>query len=148
AGTAVLLGSEAVREKALRVAAQVLEAAIEDLEMENGQVTVCGVPTRAIELGELARLVEEQPDLIEREKPNPVNGAPIEGLAAWRDFMPSSATFSSGTHLAVVEVDSNTGEIHILQYVAVDDCGRVLNHYLPDGQVHGAVAQCFAQALN
>src|SRR5947209_7095376 len=65
AGAAVLLASEAVRDKALKVAAQVLEAAIEDLEMENGQVTVRGVPTRAIELGELARLVEEQPDLIE-----------------------------------------------------------------------------------
>jgi aerobic carbon-monoxide dehydrogenase large subunit len=147
AGTAVLLASEAVREKALKVAAQVLEAAIEDLEMENGQVTVRGVPTRAIELGELAKLVEEQPDLIERERPNPVNGVPIEGLAAWRDFMPSSATFSSGTHLAVVEVDSITGEVHILQYVAVDDCGRVLNHYLADAQVHGALAQGIGQAL-
>src|SRR6266699_3649537 len=147
AGTAVLLASEAVREKALLVAAQVLEAAIEDLEMENGQVTVRGVPTRAIELGELARLVEEQPDLIEREKPNPVNGVPIEGLAAWRDFMPSNATFSSGTHLAVVKVDSNTGEVHILQYVAVDDCGRVLNQYLVDAQVHGALAQGIGQAL-
>ena len=147
AGSAVLLASEAVREKALKVAAQVLEAAIEDLEMENGQVTVRGVPTRAIALGELARLVEEQPDLIEREKPNPVNGVPIEGLAAWRDFMPSNATFSSGTHLAVVEVDSNTGEVHILQYVAVDDCGRVLNHYLADAQVHGALAQGIGQAL-
>ena len=147
AGSAVLLASEAVREKALKVAAQVLEAAIEDLETENGQVTVRGVPTRAIELGELARLVEEQPDLIERERPNPVNGVPIEGLAAWRDFMPSTATFSSGTHLAVVEVDSNTGEVHILQYVAVDDCGRVLNHYLADAQVHGALAQGIGQAL-
>jgi aerobic carbon-monoxide dehydrogenase large subunit len=147
AGTAVLLASEAVREKALKVAAQVLEAAIEDLEMENGQVTVKGVPTRAIEFGELARLVEERPDLIEREKPNPVNGVPIEGLAAWHDFMPSNATFSSGTHLAVVEVDSNTGEVHILQYVAVDDCGRVLNHYLADAQVHGALAQGIGQAL-
>jgi len=147
AGTAVLLASEAVREKALKVAAQVLEAASEDLVMGNGQVSVKGVPARSIELGELARLVEEQPDLIEREKPNPVNGAPIEGLAAWRDFMPSSATFSSGTHLAVVEVDSSTGEVHILQYVAVDDCGRVLNHYLVDAQVHGALAQGIGQAL-
>jgi carbon-monoxide dehydrogenase large subunit len=147
AGTAVLLASEAAREKAVKVAAQVLEAAIEDLEMENGQVTVKGVPTRAIELGELARLVEEQPDLIERERPNPVNGVPIEGLAAWRDFMPANATFSSGTHLAVVEVDSTTGEVHILQYVAVDDCGRVLNHYLADAQVHGALAQGIGQAL-
>jgi carbon-monoxide dehydrogenase large subunit len=147
AGTAVLLASEAVREKTFKVAAQILEAAIGDLEIESGQVRVKGVPNRLIELGELARLVEEQPDLIEREKPNPANGAPIEGLAAWRDFMPSSATFSSGTHMAVVEVDSDTGEVHILQYVAVDDCGRVLNHYLADAQVHGALAQGIGQAL-
>ncbi len=147
AGTAVLLATEAVREKAFQVAARVLEAAIEDLETENGRVIVRGVPSRAVALGELARLVEEQPDLIERERPNPVNGVPIEGLAAWRDFMPSSATYSSGTHLAVVEVESDTGEVRILQYVAVDDCGRVLNHYLVDAQVHGALAQGIGQAL-
>jgi len=67
--------------------------------------------------------------LIEHEPPNLANGAPIEGLAAWRDFNPSGATFSSGAHLAVVEVDSVTGEVRILHYLAVDDCGRVLNHY-------------------
>ena len=82
AGTAVLLAAEAVREKALQVAGRVLEAALEDLELEDGRVMVRGVPTRAVELGELARLVEEQPDLIERERPNPANGVPIEGLAA------------------------------------------------------------------
>jgi aerobic carbon-monoxide dehydrogenase large subunit len=147
AGTAVLLAAEAVREKALQVAARVLEAAIEDLELEDGRVMVRGVPARAVELGELARLVEEQPDLIEREGPNPANGVPIEGLAAWRDFSPSNATFSAGTHLAVVEVDSNTGEVSILQYVAVDDCGRVINQYLVDAQVHGALAQGIGQAL-
>ena len=147
AGTAVLLAAEAVREKALQVAGRVLEAALEDLELEDGRVMVRGVPTRAVELGELARLVEEQPELIERERPNPANGVPIEGLAAWRDFSPSNATFSSGTHLAVVEVDSDTGEVSILQYVAVDDCGRVINQYLVDAQVHGALAQGIGQAL-
>jgi len=146
-GSAVLLAAEAVREKAFQVAARVLEAATEDLELENGRVAVRGVPARAVELGELARLVEEQPDLIERERPNPANGVPIEGLAAWRDFSPSDATFSSGAHLAVVEVDADTGQVHILQYVAVDDCGRVLNHYLVDAQAHGALAQGIGQAL-
>ena len=147
AGTAVLLAAEAVREKALQVAGRALEAALEDLELEDGRVMVRGVPTRAVELGELARLVEEQPELIERERPNPANGVPIEGLAAWRDFSPSNATFSSGTHLAVVEVDSDTGEVSILQYVAVDDCGRVINQYLVDAQVQGALAQGIGQAL-
>jgi len=147
AGSAVLLAAEAARDKALQVAARVLEAAPQDLVMEDGKVMVRGVPARSVELGELARLVEEQPDLIEREPPNPANGAPIEGLSAWRDFRPSNSTFSSGAHLAVVEVDSDTGEVHILKYVAVDDCGRVLNHYLAEAQVHGGLAQGIGQAL-
>jgi carbon-monoxide dehydrogenase large subunit len=147
AGSAVLLAAEAVRAKALQVAAQVLEAAPADLVMEDGRITVQGVSARAIELGELARMVEEQPDLIERESPNPANGTPIEGLAAWRDFSSPGLTYSSGTHLAVVEVESETGEVHVLKYVAVDDCGRVLNHYLAEAQIHGALAQGISQAL-
>jgi len=147
AGSAVLLAAEAARDKALQVASRVLEAAPQDLVIEDGKVMVRGVPARSVELGELARLVEQQPDLIEREPPNPANGAPIEGLAAWRDFRPSNSTFSSGAHLAVVEVDSDTGEVHILKYVAVDDCGRVLNHYLAEAQIHGGLAQGIGQAL-
>ncbi len=147
AGSAVLLAAQAVRAKALQLAAQVLEVAPTDLLMEDGRVTVRGVPTRAVEIGELARLVEEQPDLIERDPPNPANGTPIEGLAAWRDFSPPGATYSSGAHLAVVEVDTETGAVHVLTYVAVDDCGRVLNHYLAEAQIHGGLAQGISQAL-
>lgn len=146
-GTAVHLAAEAAREKVLALAAQHLEAAQADLELANGQVSVRGVPTRVVSLGELAALVEAQPDLIEREQPNPVNGAPIEGLAAWRDFSPSNSTFCSGAHLAVVEIDSETGELHIMRYIAVDDGGNILNHYLADAQVHGAIAQGIGQAL-
>jgi aerobic carbon-monoxide dehydrogenase large subunit len=147
AGSAVLLAAEAVREKALQVAARVLEVAPVDLVMEKGQVIVRGVPKRSIGLGDLARLVEEQPELIEREPPNPANGTPIEGLAAWRDFAPQGPAYASGTHIAVVEVDSETGEVGILKYIAVDDCGRVLNHYLAEAQIHGALAQGIGQAL-
>ncbi|HZU66341.1 MAG TPA: xanthine dehydrogenase family protein molybdopterin-binding subunit [Ktedonobacteraceae bacterium] len=147
AGSAVQLAAEAVREKAMRVAASRLEAAPADLAMENGSVMVRGVPARSIALGELARLVEEQPDLIEREAANPSNDVPIEGLAAWRDFSPQGATYASGTHVAVVEIETETGEVHILKYVAVDDCGRVLNHYLAESQIHGSIAQGIGQAL-
>jgi carbon-monoxide dehydrogenase large subunit len=98
-------------------------------------------------LGELARLVEEQPELIEREPPDPANGASIEGLAAWRDFAPQGPAYASGTHVAVVEVESETGEVHILKYVAVDDCGRVLNHYLAEAQIHGGIVQGIGLAL-
>lgn len=146
-GSAVLLAAEAARDKALQVAARVLEAASLDLVMEDGKVMVRGVPARSVDLGELARLVEARPELIEREPPNPANGAPIEGLAAWRDFSPSNSTFSSGAHMAVIEVDCDTGEVHILKYIAVDDCGRVLNQYLAEAQVHGGLAQGIGQAL-
>ena len=147
AGSAVLLATDAVREKAIQLAARVLEAAPADLTMEGGKLMVRGVSARAIDLGELARMVEEQPDLIERESPNSANGTPIEGLAAWRDFSPPGATYSSGTHLAVVEIDPDTGEVQVLKYVAVDDCGRVLNHYLVEAQIHGGLAQGIGQAL-
>jgi carbon-monoxide dehydrogenase large subunit len=147
AGSAVLLAAEAAREKALQVAAEMLEVGPGDLTLEQGKVVVRGVHTRGLALGELARLVEEQPTLIEREAPNPANGATIEGLAAWRDFAPPGASFSSGAHLAVVEVDRETGAVQILSYIAVDDCGRVLNDYLAEAQMHGSLAQGIGQAL-
>ena len=147
AGSVVLLAAEAVKEKAMRLAAQVLEAARDDLVMEDGRVFVRGTPARAVALGELARMVEERPDLVEREAPNPANGVPVEGLAARRDFSAQGAAYSSGTHLAVVEVDPESGEVRILKYVAVDDCGQVLNHYLVEAQVHGGLAQGIGQAL-
>ncbi len=129
-GSAVLLAAEAVREKAVKLAADRLEAAPDDLEVMDGRIAVRGVPTRNVQLAELARAVEEHPELIEHEPPNPANGAAIEGLAAWRSFTPPGLTFTSGAHLAVVEVDGDTGEVNVLRYVAVDDCGRVVNHYL------------------
>jgi len=146
-GSAVLLAAEAARDKALRLAARLLEVAPADLVIEGGKVMVRGVPARALELGELARRVEEQPDLIEHECPEPGDGRPVEGLAAWRSFASSGLTFSSGAHIAVVEIDSDTGEVRILSYVAVDDCGRVLNHYLAEAQLHGGLAQGVSQAL-
>ena len=61
--------------------------------------------------------------------------------------MSPQATYSSGAHLAIVEVDQTTGDVEILTYVAVDDCGRVLNHYLTEAQIHGGLAQGIGQAL-
>jgi carbon-monoxide dehydrogenase large subunit len=147
AGSAVLLAAEAVREKALQLAADQLEAAPVDLVVADGRIAVRGVPSRSIPLAELAQTVEDRPDLIEREPPNPANGAPIEGLAAWRSFAPAGASFTSGAHVAVVEIDTETGEVSVLSYVAVDDCGRIVNHYLTAAQSHGGVAQGIGQAL-
>jgi carbon-monoxide dehydrogenase large subunit len=147
AGSAIMLAAQAIKDKALQLTAQLLEASPADLVLEDGRVTVRGTPARTMELGELARLVEEQPDLIEQQPPNPANGAPIKGLAAWHDFSPAGAAYSSGTHLAVVEIDAETGEVQVLKYVAVDDCGRVLNHHLAEAQIHGSLAQGIGQAL-
>jgi carbon-monoxide dehydrogenase large subunit len=146
-GTAVLLAVRAVREKALRLVASQLEVDPADLVIADGAIMVQGVPASAISLGELARRVEAQPDLIEHEPPNPANGAPIEGLAAWRDFAPAGPTIGFGAYVAVVEVDTETGEPRIVRFVAVDDTGRVLNPLLAEGQVHGGLAQGIGQAL-
>jgi carbon-monoxide dehydrogenase large subunit len=147
AGSAIMLAAQAVKDKALQLAAQQLEASPADLVLADGRISVRGMPSRTMELGELARLVEEQPALMEQQPANPANGAPIEGLAAWHDFSPDGAAYSSGTHIAVVEIDSETGEVQILKYVAVDDCGRVLNHHLAEAQIHGSLAQGIGQAL-
>lgn len=147
AGTAVLLAAEALREKTLRVVAERLEVDPADLVIADGKVMVKGVASRAVALGEVAGLVEEQPDLIEHEPPNPFNGKSIEGLAAWRDFTPPGVTYASGAYIAVVEVDTETGEVGVVTFVAVDDCGRVLNPYLVEAQVRGGLAQGIGQAL-
>lgn len=146
-GSATLLAAQAVRDDALKVASHLLEVAPTDLVLDQGRVMVRGVPSRMVELGELARMVEEHPELLERDAPAQVNGVAIEGLAAWRDFAPSGASYASGAHLAVVEIDSETGETRVLSYVAVDDCGRVVNHMLVEGQMHGSLAQGISQAL-
>ncbi len=146
-GSTIYLAAEAAREKALQLAAYVLEAAKDDLSIEDGHVFVSGVPSRTVTLGELARMAEERPDLIEHEEPNPANGMPIEGLAAWRDFAPPYSAVGSGAHIAVVEVERETGEIEILRYIAVDDAGRILNHYLAEAQMHGSLTQGIGQAL-
>ena len=143
----VLLAAEAAREKALHAAAQILEVASADLEMTNGKVAVRGVPGSTIELGELARLVEERPELLAGETSEEEQRRGVTGLAAWRDFSPEGAAWAAGAHLAVVEVDSETGNVDILRYIAVDDCGRVLNPELAEAQLHGALAQGIGQAL-
>ena len=141
----VLLAAEAARDKALRAASQVLEAAYADLELADGKISVRGAPAHAIELGKLAQMVEEHPELLAREE----DERKLDGLAAWREFSPGGAAWSSGAHLAVVEVDSETGDVKILRYVAVDDCGRVLNPELAEATICGDVPKfCEPGLLN
>ncbi len=136
-GSAVLGASERVREKVIRLAADALEASPDDVEIEQGRISVRGVPDRSTTLSALAaRAYNGQV---------PVDDEP--GLEANRFFKPEGETFPFGMHLAVVEVDRDTGKVRLVRFLAVDDCGRVLNPMMVDGQRHGGIAQGVGQAL-
>ncbi|MDR5683482.1 MAG: xanthine dehydrogenase family protein molybdopterin-binding subunit [Armatimonadota bacterium] len=134
AGTAVHLAAQAVREKALTVAATMLEASPEDLELAHGRVAVRGAPGRSVPLGEVARAANPLRGVIPSEWEGP-------GLEATRYFAPPRGTFANGVHAALVEVDPQTATIRFLRYVVVHDCGVVINPMILDGQIHGGVAQ-------
>ncbi|MCQ3804613.1 MAG: xanthine dehydrogenase family protein molybdopterin-binding subunit [bacterium] len=128
-GTAVLHAGEDVVEKGRKLFATLQEAAVEDVVVsEGGRVSVAGSPDISMTWGELAR----------------VSG---DALASQLSFDQDEATFPFGTHLAVVEVDTETGDVRYLRHIAVDDCGKILNQRLVDGQVHGGVGQGAGQAL-
>ena len=131
-GTAVAGAADAVLGAGRALAAQLLEAAEGDIVLSgDGRLGVAGVPARALSWADLAVAGEKQ-------------GTP---LAAERDFTQPGATFPFGAHVAVVEVDSDTGLVRPVRHVAVDDCGRVLNPLLVEGQQHGGIAQGIGQAL-
>jgi len=131
-GTAVAGAAEAVLAAGRSLAAQLLEAAEGDIVVgDGGRLGVAGVPARALTWAELAVAGEQR-------------GTP---LVADQDFTQLGATFPFGTHVAVVEVDTETGLVRPLRHVAVDDCGRVLNPLLVAGQQHGGIAQGVGQAL-
>ncbi len=134
AGSAAHLAAQAVRQKALQVAATLLEASPEDLELVGGHVRVRGAPTRSVSLGEVARAANPLRGVIPAEWEGP-------GLEATRYFAPPRGTFSNGVHAALVEVDPETATLRFLRYVVVHDCGVVLNPRILDGQIHGGVAQ-------
>jgi carbon-monoxide dehydrogenase large subunit len=132
-GIAVYQAAEEVRNKARQLAAQLLEAAADDLEFADGEFRVKGAPRRTITIQQVARQAASA------NLPNELTGDST--------FEPSNFTFPFGTHICVVEVDPQTGAIAIKKYVAVDDCGKVINPMLVDGQVHGGIAQGIGQAL-
>jgi carbon-monoxide dehydrogenase large subunit len=123
----VPIAAEMLRRKILGIAAGLAEASADDLVVEDGVVRVRGVPGRAITLEQIAR------------------AAP--GLEAGLQFDPPGPTFSGAVHIAVVEVDRETGRVAILKYVVVEDCGRIINPGIVEGQIHGAVAQGIGEAL-
>ncbi len=137
-GTAVYMATQQVREKAEAIAANVLECSADDLEFEDGKFSVKGVPDKGITIQEVALQAHVATKLPAGMEP---------GLQATSVFEPSNFTFPFGTHICVVEVDTHSGEIEIKKYVAVDDCGKVINPMIVDGQVQGGIAQGLGQAL-
>jgi carbon-monoxide dehydrogenase large subunit len=138
-GGAALLASRAVREKALAIAAHHLEARADDLELADGMIRVRGVPDRAVALGRVAALAYAGTRRL------PPGMEP--GLEATRFYDPYFGTASGAAHLAVVEVDRATCAVRVLRHVVVEDCGRVINPLIVEGQAVGGVAQGLGAAL-
>jgi carbon-monoxide dehydrogenase large subunit len=136
-GSAVLGAAEIVRDKALRIAAHTLEVSADDLEVEPGRFVVRGAPDRFTTLAQVAK----------RAYDGKVPRGDDPGLEGSKFFKPSGETFPFGMHLAVVHVDRETGKVRLVRFLAVDDCGRVLNPLILDGQRHGGIAQGAGQAL-
>jgi carbon-monoxide dehydrogenase large subunit len=137
-GAAIALSLDKIVEKGKRIAAHLLEAAPEDVEFADGSFAVRGAPGRSKAFAEVslaAYLAHNLPPGLE------------PGLEAMTFFDPPNFTYPFGTHVAVVEVDAETGHTTLRRYVAVDDVGNVVNPMIVDGQVHGGIAQGVAQAL-
>ncbi|HEV8439682.1 MAG TPA: xanthine dehydrogenase family protein molybdopterin-binding subunit [Methylomirabilota bacterium] len=139
-GGALILAARRVREKIAKIAGHMLEAAPEDLEIEEGAIAVRGAPGRTLTIAEVAALAYR-----------PAGGTLPAGvdpaLEATQYYDPPPATFSNGSHVAVVEVDAETGQVAVVRHVVVEDCGRIVNPMIVDGQTHGAVAQGIGNAL-
>jgi aerobic carbon-monoxide dehydrogenase large subunit len=159
-GSAIALTARGVRAKALRIAAQALEASVDDLEIVDGNVQVMGAPSSRIDLGAVAVLSNPLryafDDAAKRatqfaapadpDRP-PVDAGDSPGLEGSDFYSPTRSTFANGMHAVVVETDPQTADIKILRYCVVHDCGTVINPMIVEGQVHGGVAQGVGGAL-
>jgi carbon-monoxide dehydrogenase large subunit len=131
-GAAVRLAAGKVKQRALAVAGQLLEADVGDLEMREGAVAVAGSPAASVTLAEIATALSPGRALPE--------GIEDYGLEATDVFHPPDNTFAYGVHIATVEVDVDTGIVRVLRHVVVNDSGRVINPLILEGQVQGGVA--------
>jgi aerobic carbon-monoxide dehydrogenase large subunit len=134
-GVAAYHAAERIIEKARKIAAHQLEVSEDELEYENGTFSVNGKSLTTKELALQAWTAHNLPDGME------------PGLEASYVYDPPNFSWPSGTHIAVVEVDTETGNVDLIRYIAVDDVGAVINPTIVEGQIHGGVAQGVAQAL-
>ena len=165
-GTAVLIAIQKLKEKAAKIAAHILQSDASRLSFESGRYSLpaaaaatTGVAEPDVAVGEAPAGLLPEPQTEGRRsltiqeialaahiaKELPPDTEP--GLSATYFFEPKNFTFPFGTHICVVEIDKETGETKIVRYIAVDDCGKVINPLLVDGQVHGGIVQAMGQAL-
>ena len=137
-GTATYAATQRVKEKAAKIAAHLLEASADDIVLADGGAHVAGSPDKRVEWAAIAKAAYQSHTLPEGME---------SGLEAESVFSPGNATWPFGTHLAMVEVDPETGDVELLEYHAVDDCGHVVNPMIVTGQVHGGIAQGIGQAM-
>jgi len=132
-GSATLLAARALAQKIRIVAGTLLEAHADDIELHDARAAVRGAPDRALAYADLAHTVHFRSNALKGLEPS------LEATVHYTN--PQAWTFTNGAHLAVVDVDVETGRVRVLRYVAVDDCGRIVNPALVEGQIAGGVAQ-------
>jgi carbon-monoxide dehydrogenase large subunit len=137
-GAALAVATRKIKEKAKLLAGHLLEAAVEDIEYASGRFFVRGVPDRAKTIQDIALMANVAWNLPQGME---------AGLEASSFYDPPNFTYPFGAHVAVVEVDAETGHVTLRRYVAVDDCGPQINPVIVEGQVHGGVVQGVGQAL-
>lgn len=144
-GSAVKLSAQDLKAKVLALAAHLLEAAETDLELVAGRVQVSGAPSKSYALAQLATIAEDP--VQKQQYPENLQNELLKGLCSMRGFEPANMAFPFGAHLAMVQIDPETGEVKVLRYAAVDDSGKAIVPMLMEGQLHGAIAQGIGQAL-
>ena len=140
AGTSAHVAAIKVRDKALKVAAHMLEASEEDLEIEAGEIRVKGVPDLKVRLGDVAKAVGGTPGYA-------LPGGMEPGMEATETVVMDAMTYASGTAVAEVDVDVETGHVRIVNFVIGHDSGTVINPMMVDGQVYGGIAHGVGNAL-
>jgi carbon-monoxide dehydrogenase large subunit len=135
----VYLAVQDLKEKMKKIAAHRLESSPDKIEFDVGKLVVKGDPARSMKFTDVVTVAYNAVNLPPGMEP---------GLDVTRFFEPSNFTFPFGTHVCVVELDEETGEPKVTKYVAVDDCGNIINPLLVEGQVHGGLVQGIAQALH
>jgi carbon-monoxide dehydrogenase large subunit len=138
AGGAATLAARLLKERVIRAASHVLEASVEDIDAADGRVCVAGTD-RSLTFRELAKAVYSEMDRLPREA--------REELEVTKIYDPYFGTTTSATHIVALEIDRETSKVRLDRYVVAEDCGRVINPMIVDGQVHGAVAQGVGAAL-